>query len=103
MSSDTIVCNTSNPHINFFTLSFFVAPSPVMGVIGIATSNSTITIRWDPPLSPNGILIFYRILVTNRLSQFSFSTTVLPSRDSAREVNVTGLGKDSFVPCHDQC
>ena len=62
------------------------------GTTADVISNSTIVIEWDPPLSPNGILIYYNVEINHQLSGYSYSSRLLPSEP--RAVNVTGLCKD---------
>jgi len=61
-------------------------------VVVEVVSNMTISVSWDPPDRPNGILLTYTVRVHNRLSGFADRMNVLPS-NSQRRVEMSDLGK----------
>ena len=67
-----------------------VAPSRVNNVVVVATSNTSIIVRWDPPTNPNGILTNYSVFVFNNATEFNF--TKFASSDT-QEASVSGLRK----------
>ena len=65
-------------------------PSEVTNVRISAISNSSILVQWDPPAHPNGILIYYDVIVFNILTNFNESVQI--SVSETQEMTVTAMG-----------
>ena len=48
---------------NTITLSFFVASSPPQNVRITATASNTLSVQWEAPMTPNGIILAYRVCI----------------------------------------
>lgn len=80
-------------HVNFILEAIFnlyIAPSRVNNVVVIVTSNTSITVIWDPPMNSNGILTNYSVIVFNEATEFNFVDFVSPD---TQEVSASGLRK----------
>ena len=62
----------------------------------VVLSDDIFHVTWDPPLSPNGVLTGYHILVTDLINSSEIFTNVVPV--SVQKLNVTsGIGKLAIV------
>ena len=71
-----------------------VAPSRVNNVVIGVLTNSSITVTWNPPSAPNGILTNYDIIVFNELTGFYFLRTIHSLDEEV--VTVEGLGNNKL-------
>ena len=69
-----------------------LVPSEVARVVVQVISRASISVSWDPPIRPNGILLNYTVRVYNRRSGFAEATNV-ESFDRRRRIEVEGLRK----------
>ena len=58
------------------------------------TSNSSMTVAWNPPEMANGVLQNYTVRIYNELSDYSREFEIQPS--DRRWVNVDGLGEENI-------
>ena len=67
------------------------APSAPTGVVVRVTSNSSLTVAWDPPTMPNGVLTNYTVRIYNVRNNYNTVFNLHPY--DTRFVSVDDLGK----------
>ena len=67
------------------------APSVPTGVMVQVTSNSSLTVGWDPPSMPNGVLTNYTVRIYNLMTNYSSEFNLHPY--DTRSVSVDDLGE----------
>ncbi len=66
------------------------APSVPTGVMVWVTSNSSLTVGWDPPTMPNGVLTNYTVRIYNLMNSYYSEFNLHPY--DTRSVSVDNLG-----------
>ena len=66
-------------------------PSVPTGVVVQVTSNSSLTVEWDPPIMANGVLTNYTVRIYNMLNSYYTEFNLHPF--DSRSVSVDDLGK----------
>ena len=73
--------------LNYYHEEIFLVPGAVENVEVTVLSDDIFHVTWDPPLSPNGVLTGYHIVVTDLINSSEiFTNVILPS---VQELNIT--------------
>ena len=75
----------------YIFICFYAVPSSPTGVVIDIPSNSSMTVAWDPPADPNGILLNYTVRIYNLLTGYYTDFDVYPF--DVHFVSVDDLGK----------
>ena len=64
----------------------------------IITSDTTVTVKWDPPIQPNGIITGYEV----KYSVYENTSDIIsvPVSSNINSLNMTNLGKQQYGNIH---
>ena len=64
----------------------------------IITSDTTVTVKWDPPIQPNGIITGYEV----KYSVYENTSDIIsvPVSSNINSLNMTNLGKQQYGNNH---